>query len=145
MDNFNHTESQPYYNTNFLSDEEWKLANEKATGLQKIIDAIFDLNPELKITGWLLKRFLEQKTGRKININSTRRCLSNLKNEMKLFKTGITRIGEEGQPECYYSRIAPKNGQSNEYLNNTPTTGDLATNLIKSTTNRQMVFFEKDE
>src|SRR5690348_5069740 len=109
IDNFNHTEAQPFFNTVFLSDSQWAVENEKATGMQKIIDMVFDLNPGLEITGRLMKSFLEQKTGKYININSTLRCLSNLKKEGRLFKTGLTRIGEEGSPECFYARNQPKN------------------------------------
>jgi hypothetical protein len=109
IDNFSNTQSQPFYNTVFLSDSDWAIENEKATGLQKIIETVFDLNPKLETTGWLMKRFLEAKMGKYVNINSTRRCLSNLSKEKKLHKTGKTRIGEESKPECFYSRQQPEN------------------------------------
>lgn len=132
IDNFNHTQTQPFFNTIFLSDAEWAEENAKATGMQKIIDRIFDLNPGMETTGWLMKRFLEAKIGKYVNLNSTRRCLSNLKKEGKLFKNGNTRIGEEGQPECFYSRNQPKTTDNVDYSTVNATAGDLAISLIKS-------------
>lgn len=141
IDNFNKTEAQAWHNSTFLSDEEWAEENAKATGMQKIIFRIFELNPGFQTTGWLLKRFLEAKTGKYVNINSTRRCLSNLKKEMRLFKTGLKRTGEEGKEECFYAANEALIASQNDYLkDNQPSTADLAVNLIKTTDKIQIQF-----
>lgn len=141
IDNFNHTESQPFYNTIQLSDADWKLENDKAKSLQNIIWQIFENNSGLEISGWQLRDYLEGRMGTKVNINSVRRCLSNLKNDFKLHKTGKMRIGNEGKQEHFYASNEALITPQNDYLkDNQPSTADLAINLIKTTDKIQIQF-----
>lgn len=103
IDNFNHTQSQPFYNSINLSDAQWNVENEKAKSLQSIIERVFADNPTIQISGWLMLRYLENKLGKRVNLNSVRRSITNLKKEGKIYKTTIMRTGEEGQPEHLYS------------------------------------------
>lgn len=102
MDNFNEITSQEFYNTIYLNADQWKEENEKAKGMQQLIKFICQSNPKIKVSGWLMKRYLERTSERNANINSVRRCLSNLKNEGHLLLLTSTRIGEESKPEHYY-------------------------------------------
>lgn len=102
MDNANSILTQDFYNTIFLDEAKWKEYNEKSFAQQKQIEFICSTNIKVMVSGWLMKRYLERITGKNVNINSVRRCLSNLKNaDVLLLLTG-TRIGEEGKPEHYY-------------------------------------------
>lgn len=117
MDNFNHIQSQPWYNNLNFSEADWRIENDKALALQKIIENVFEGNPNLEISGWQLRDYLAAKMGKKVNINSVRRTLSNLKNDFRLFKTEKMVIGNEGRPEFLYARKSTKNTPTNEYLN----------------------------
>lgn len=85
-----------------LNNEEWEEANRKAIGLQHFIKMVFERNPSLEITPWQMKGYLEFKLNKKVNINSTRRCMSNLKNEDVVLILTSTRIGNEGKSEHFY-------------------------------------------
>lgn len=102
MDNFNQISSQDFYNTIYLDADQWKEENEKAKGMQRLVKYVCQTNATIKVSGWLMKRYLERTTERKANINSIRRCLSNLKNEGHLLLLTSTRIGEESKLEHYY-------------------------------------------
>lgn len=102
MDNFHNNQQQPFYNTLELSNEEWNDENIKAAGLQSIIRKVYEHNPGTKISPWQMKWYLEKKLQKRININSTRRSMSNLKNEDVLIILKDKRIGDEGQPEHFY-------------------------------------------
>ena len=116
IDNFNHTEAQPFYNTISLSEIQWNIENEKSKGLQKVIETVFTENPKAEISGWLMKNYLEAKLNKRVNLNSVRRSISNLKNEGKLFKTPKMRMGEEGQPEHLYALNSPENAPEPETI-----------------------------
>lgn len=102
MDNFNDILYQEFYNTICLNNEQWKEENEKAKGLQDLIKFICSQNNKVMVSGWLMKRYLEKVQGHYINLNSVRRCLSNLKNTDVLLILTSTRMGEEKKSEHYY-------------------------------------------
>lgn len=102
MDNFNHTESQPFYNTLEFSEEQWQDENKKALFLQKIIERLYLANPTAFLSPWQVRDFLSSKMGKELNINSVRRSITNLKNELKLIKTRKMRMGNAGQTEHHY-------------------------------------------
>jgi len=105
MENFNHSESQPFYNTIALNEIQWADENEKAEALQKQVQRLYEANPGVKITPYMVLRHLEKILNRRLNLNSVRRSITNLKNDMVIDKYPghlEMKIGEEGKPEHYY-------------------------------------------
>lgn len=108
--------SLPFYNTIDLSTNELKLESAKAKGLQDTIEVLFKTNPLKEYSGWQMKHLLEIYLERKININSVRRSITNLKNENVLSKTDKMVMGDEGKNEHLYrltwisDHIKPTNG-----------------------------------
>jgi hypothetical protein len=129
IDNFNKTESQYFYNTISLNDIEWEAENNKAIAMQETIKKIFWANPEKEISGWQMQQYLEEKQKKRINILSVRRCMSNLKNELFLYKTLNMRTGSEGKPEHYY--IKYENRPKTEKIEPGKSVGEFAKSLVQ--------------
>lgn len=94
--------TKPFYNTIDLSPNELKVESANAMALQNVIEVFFKLNPFKEYSGWQMKHILEQIMEKKININSVRRSITNLKNKNILTKTNEMRIGDEGKKEHFY-------------------------------------------
>lgn len=94
--------TKAFYNTIQLNDCELKEESEKAIGLQIVIKKIYTGNPFREISPWQMKHYLEGRLEKRVNINSVRRSISNLKNERILVKTEFMRKGDEGKNEHYY-------------------------------------------
>ncbi len=140
MDNFNHTESQQFYNTIQLTEPEWQLENEKAASLQSKILKVYEENSEKEISPWQIKHWLDNTLKKNHNILSVRRSISNLKNDLKLEKTGNMRLGPEGKQEHFYRLIGSKVSDKNIYQKNQKTAGDMAIDLLKCTFNQGILF-----
>ena len=141
MDNFNHTQEQPFYNTIQLTEIQWKDENEKAMALQNVIKNVFTGNPGKQISPWQMKAFLEGLTSRKTNINSVRRSISNLKNEAFLIKTCNMRMGEEGKNEHYY--VFDPDGTfavEHHFKKGVETAGDLAAKMLSNSNDQKKLF-----
>lgn len=87
-----------FHNTNRLQGQELEQAKAKARTQQEIIYDIFKENPN--------KLFCPDDIHNMISsgqpITSTRRAITNLKNEGELIKTNIMRTGSYGKPtHCY--------------------------------------------
>jgi hypothetical protein len=132
MDNFNHTESQPFYNTINLTPEQWKEENEKAAGLQAKIEVIYKANPAKKFSSWQMQELLTGLLGKKVNINSVRRSITNLKNDGVLLKTDTMRTGQEGKNEHLYALKSATSMPSDSiaYKKGQETAADIAKKLI---------------
>ena len=144
MDNFNHIQSQPFYNTIQLSEIEWTDENNKAIALQDTIEKIFRLVPDKKITPWQMQEYLSEASKRKVNINSVRRSISNLKNDMVLLKTTIMRMGPEGKNEHYYVLNTPENANGEFiYRKGEASAGDLAGKMLRDS--KPVIIFEFDK
>lgn len=91
-----------FYNTIDLNPAQLAIESEKALGLQTMIQNVFTANPTQEISGFQMKHYLEGKLFKKVNINSVRRSMSNLKNDKVIIKTVKMRIGDEGKPEHLY-------------------------------------------
>lgn len=106
MDNFNHTEEQPFFNSIELNEIEWQAENIIAMKLQALIKKVYQANLGIKISPYQMQDYLMGKLSKKININSVRRSITNLKNEGSLTMlkppNHLLRIGKEGRPEHYY-------------------------------------------
>lgn len=106
-----------FYNTINLDQNELKVESAKAKGLQDTIEVLFKTNPLKEYSGWQMKHLLENYLEKKININSVRRSITNLKNENVLTKTDKMVKGDEGKNEHLYRLtwisdfIKPTNGQ----------------------------------
>lgn len=94
--------TKPFYNTIDLSPNELKVENAKSKGLQDTIEVLFKTNPLKEYSGWQMKHLLEIYLEKKININSVRRSITNLKNEGVLSKTDKMVMGDEGKNEHLY-------------------------------------------
>jgi hypothetical protein len=133
MDNFNHNESQPFYNTVEYKPAEWEIANNKAIAMQKLIRGIYEANPGVEITPYMIYDYLVPRLTYKVNLNSVRRSISNLKNEevIDLIK-GKTKIGREGVPEHYYVLRGTGPAPEHIYKKGSESAGDIAKMLINS-------------
>lgn len=140
MDNFNHTESQPFYNTIQLTEPEWQFENEKSASLQSKILKVYEQNPTQEISPWQMKDWLDTTLRKNHNILSVRRSISNLKNDLKLEKTVNMRIGKEGKPEHFYKLIVDNVSEKNIYSKHKKSAGDIAIDLIKSTLGQSSLF-----
>lgn len=144
MDNFNKIQSQPYYNSNGLNELEWDQQNDKAISMQNKIKALYEAHPGVPITPYMVQDYLSMQMTKNPNLNSVRRSISNLKNDLVIEKLiGKTRIGKEGLPEHYYV-LRGTNSEILEaaelYKKGKLSAGDIALGLI---TNNK-VHFDND-
>lgn len=141
MDNFNKTHTQEFYNTINLGEIEWKDENAKALALQNIIKNIYTGNPGKEISPWQMRAFVEGLTGNKTNINSVRRSITNLKNELFLLKTTNMRIGDEGKSEHHYV-YDPKGVFPCEtiFKKGVETAADIASKMLSNSMKEQDLF-----
>lgn len=93
---------KPFYNTINLTPTQLAVENAKASGLQAVIEVLFKVNPLKEYSGWQMKHLLEKYLDKKVNINSVRRSITNLKNEEILTKTETMVMGDEGKNEHLY-------------------------------------------
>lgn len=133
MDNFTHILTQPFYNSIMLNSKDWEVANDKAAGQEHLVKIVFESNPELAISPWQVRNYLQAKLNKKVNINSTRRCLSNLKNKNVLIILTSTRIGDEGVSEHFYILKSGNEGRYDIKTEKfeTPTVDDYATKIMQ--------------
>jgi hypothetical protein len=95
--------TKPFYNTINLTTNELKVENAKAKGLENTIEVVFKTSHKLEFSGWQMKHFLEKMLyNQKVNLNSVRRSMTNLKNKGVLTKTEILVMGDEGKNEHLY-------------------------------------------
>lgn len=132
MDNFNKTQSQPFFNTIEYNAAEWEKANDAAIKMQKQIEGIYRANPGAQITAYMIQDYLEAKLGKRQNINSVRRCISNLKNEDVVDMLKTTRIGKEGVPEHFYVLRGTGPEGVHIYRKGEKSTGDLAIEMLSN-------------
>lgn len=130
MDNFNNNQSQPFYNTVEFNASEWEKANDVALGMQKRIEAIYKANPGAQITPYMIQDYLEAKLGKRQNINSVRRSISNLKNEDLLDMLITTRVGKEGVPEHFYVLRGTGPAGVHIYRKGEKSAGDFAVKML---------------
>ena len=141
MDNFNKTHTQEFYNTINLGEIEWQAENKKALALQVIIKNIYTGNPGKEISPWQMRAFVEGLTGTRTNINSVRRSITNLKNELFLLKTTNMRIGEEGKSEHHY--VYDKEGTfpvETIFKKGVETAGDIASKMLSNSMTQKDLF-----
>lgn len=131
MDNFNHVQSQPFWNTIQLTPDQWKDENNKAIALSIIIEKVFRLSPSAKISPWLMHDYLCSISPYKVNKNSVGRCITNLKNDMVLIKLKDMRTGPEGKSEHFYMLNTPENNQKEHvYKKGEDTAGNIAVKML---------------
>lgn len=131
MDNFNNILSQPFYNNIKLTEDQWQGENKKSLFLQTVIFNVYKSNPGIKISGWQMRDYLAAKLNKRVNINSVRRSISNLKNEFKVSKTEDMRLGNEGKNEHYYV-LAGTIDKIHTYSSKEKSAGDIASSLLDS-------------
>jgi len=146
MDNFNHTESQPFYNSIQLSESQWQDENKKALALQVTIYHLFLSNPVSEFSGWLIFHILREKTGKKVNLNSIRRAQTNLLSDGMLIKTTKMRMGDENKQEHIYVLNSPENRlkyKDHVYKKGEKTAADLAGEMLSISKNHKpVIIFE---
>ena len=143
MDNFNHTQEQPFYNTIQLSESQWQDENKKAIALQKIVEAVFTGNIKLKISSTQMFRYVETLliNHQVVNMLSVRRCVSNLKNEMKIIKLKEMIQGEFGKPEHLYTLRTPENEKLEHfYKKGEETAADIALKMLSNSMTQKDLF-----
>lgn len=132
MDNFNHTQSQPFYNTVEFNEAQWQKANDRAISLQNKIQGIYEANPGVEITPYMVQDYLQGKLGKKPNLNSVRRSISNLKADLIVDKMAKTRIGYEGLPEHYYVLHGTAAPGEKLYEKGVKSAGEIAVEMLSN-------------